>query len=123
MKKEIDISVSPQEAFDPVLLKIVLAEIIGIGIKEISFVKILKRSIDARSRKIKVHLKVYVFINEMAPEFELTKKVYPDISGKQAVIIVGAGPGGLFSALRLVELGFKPVILERGKTFKAEEEI
>ena len=78
-------------------------------------VRILRRSIDARQRTIFVNLKVRVYINEQPQADEFTPVEYPDVSGKPQVIVVGAGPGGLFAALRLIELGLRPIVLERGK--------
>ena len=78
-------------------------------------VRILRRSIDARQRTIFVNLKVRVYINEQPQGDEYVPVEYPDVSGKPQVIVVGAGPGGLFAALRLIELGLRPIVLERGK--------
>jgi uncharacterized FAD-dependent dehydrogenase len=86
-----------------------------ISFSEINGIRILKRSIDARKRQVKILMRAEVYIGEEMPVENLHPD-YPDVSGKEAVIIVGAGPAGLFAALRLIELGFKPVILERGKT-------
>jgi uncharacterized FAD-dependent dehydrogenase len=78
-------------------------------------VRILRRSIDARQRTIFVNLKVRVFINEQPTDDEYQHTEYPDVSDRPQVIVVGAGPGGLFAALRLIELGLRPIVLERGK--------
>jgi uncharacterized FAD-dependent dehydrogenase len=78
-------------------------------------VRILRRSIDARQRTIFVNLKVRVFINEQPQDDEYQHTDYPDVSGCPQVIVVGAGPGGLFAALHLIELGLRPIVLERGK--------
>ena len=118
MKKELDISIPAINAQDKELLKVTVAESLGILHDEITFVKVLKRSIDARSRNVKVHLRVEVYINEEQQIENFVQKNYTKVSGKTAVIIVGAGPAGLFAALRLIELGIKPVILERGKDVK-----
>lgn len=114
MIKEIDIAVSPIVASDSVILQKFVSNYLALKQNEISGIKILKRSIDARSRNIKIHLKLSVFINELLTTEELIIK-YPDVSSKPSVIIIGAGPAGLFAALRLIKLGLKPIILERGK--------
>ena len=72
----------------------------------------LKRSIDARHRDIFVNLKVRVYINEVPHDDAFVKTEYPDVSHAPRVIVVGAGPGGLFAALRLVELGLRPIVLD-----------
>lgn len=115
MKKELNISLSPLEAADNDSLKKNVSEGLGVDAEEISSVKILKRSIDARSRHVKVHLKLDVYINESPPDLSIKKQEYPDVKTRKTVIIIGAGPAGLFAALRLIELGLKPIIIERGK--------
>ena len=119
MKKEVTITVSPENADDDVVVGRILAEHLQLNQQNISSFKILKRSIDARSRNIKIHLIVNVFINESPVSPPPQKVNYLDVSDKKSVIIVGAGPAGLFAALKLIELGIKPVILERGKDVKS----
>jgi uncharacterized protein len=109
------INVAPEKVSDELHLKKKAAEALGLPIIEISGIKILKRSIDARSRNVRVHLKLKVFINEPPHEDEPILISYPNIANKKPIIIIGAGPAGLFAALRAIELGFKPIILERGK--------
>jgi len=84
-------------------------------VRTIYGVRILKRSIDARQRQIYVNLKVRVYINEQPQDDEYVRTEYPNVEGRPQVIVVGAGPGGLFAALRLIELSFRPIVLERGK--------
>ena len=118
MTKEIDISVAPQLTTDDNHLKEKVASLLQLNVSEVSFVKILKRSVDARSKNIKIHLKVLVYINESAPENTIPLIEYPDVSKKSPVIIIGAGPAGLFASLKLIQRGFKPIILERGKNVR-----
>ena len=86
--------------------------------RDITATRILKRSIDARQRTIFVNLTVRAYLNELPKEKEYQETVYNDVSDKPQVIVVGAGPGGLFAALRLIELGLRPVIVERGKNVR-----
>ena len=115
MTAEYQIRVLPQVAADSERLKAWLAEEKGVDVRTIYGVRILKRSIDARQRTIFVNLKVRVYINEMPADDEYVRTEYGDVSGCPQVIVVGAGPGGLFAALRLIELGLRPIVLERGK--------
>ena len=115
MQKEFQIQVTPEIAHNPELLNAFLSTEYGILKKDLQHVEILKRSIDARQKLIKINLKVAVYINEdpiLTPP-ELPK--YEDVSKAQEVIIIGAGPAGLFAALKLIEQGLKPIVLERGK--------
>ena len=92
-----------------------LAQEKGLNAKDVTHVRILKRSIDARQRTIYVNLTVRVFIGEEPQDDAYQHTDYHDVSGRPQVIVVGAGPGGLFAALRLIELGLRPVVIERGK--------
>ena len=85
------------------------------GLDGINHVRILKRSIDARQRTIFVNLKVRAYIGEEPDDDEYQHTEYQNVEGRPEVIVVGAGPGGLFAALRLIELGLRPIVLERGK--------
>ena len=115
MTNEYQIRVVPEVAAQEDRLKSYLAEEYGFDVRTIYGVRILKRSIDARQRQIYVNLKVRVYINEQPYDDEYQRTVYPNVEGHPQVIVVGAGPGGLFAALRLIELGLRPVVLERGK--------
>ncbi len=115
MTNEYQIRVVPEVAAQEDRLKAYLAEEYGFDVRTIYGVRILKRSIDARQRQIYVNLKVRVYINEQPHDDEYQRTVYPNVEGHPQVIVVGAGPGGLFAALRLIELGLRPVVLERGK--------
>lgn len=115
MVNEYQIRVLPQVAANESSIKQYIAEENGIDARTVTAVRVLKRSIDARQRNIYVNLKVRVFINEMPEDDEIRHTDYGDVSETQRVIVVGEGPGGLFAALRLIELGLCPVIVERGK--------
>jgi uncharacterized FAD-dependent dehydrogenase len=115
MTNEYQLRVLPQVAASAEKLRKYIAEEQGIALGALKAVRILKRSIDARQRNIFVNLKVRVYVNEQPTEDEFEHVVYQDVSNKPQVIVVGAGPGGLFAALRLIELGYRPIVLERGK--------
>ena len=115
MTNEYQIRVVPEVAAQEDRLKAYLADEQGLDVRTITGVRILKRSIDARQRQIFVNLKVRVYVNEQPHDDEYQHTEYPNVEGKPQVIVVGAGPGGLFAALRLIELGLRPIVLERGK--------
>ena len=115
MTNEYQLRVLPQVAASAENLRKYIAEEQGLALGALKAVRILKRSIDARQRTIFVNLKVRVYINEQPTEDEFEHVDYQDVSQRPQVIVVGAGPGGLFAALRLIELGFRPIVLERGK--------
>ena len=115
MTNEYQVRVQPQVAANEQTLRSWLADEYGFDVRTITAVRILRRSIDARQRTIFVNLKVRVFINEQPANDEYVRTDYPDVSERPQVIVVGAGPGGLFAALRLIELGLRPIVLERGK--------
>ena len=115
MTSEYQIRVLPQVAADEQSLKAWLADEKGFDVRSCTAVRILKRSIDARQRTIFVNLKVRVYLNEQPADDAYVHTEYGDVSERPQVIVVGAGPGGLFAALRLIELGLRPVVLERGK--------
>lgn len=115
MTNEYQIRVKPEVAAQEDRLKMWIAEEQGIDVRTIYGIRILKRSIDARQRQIYVNLKVRVYINEQPADDNYVRTDYPDVEGRPQVVVVGAGPGGLFAALRLIELGLRPIVLERGK--------
>ena len=115
MINEYQIRVQPHVAADEQALRNYVAEEYGFDVRTLTSLRILRRSIDARQRTIFVNLKVRAYINEMPADDEYRVTHYPDVSDAPQVIVVGAGPGGLFAALRLIELGLRPIVLERGK--------
>lgn len=119
MIKELQLRILPEQAGREELLKKVISRETGADLKSIWAVRILKRSIDARQRIVYVNLQVRVFINEQPPGLEYIPVHYPDVSKGKPVVIVGAGPAGLFAALRLIELGLRPIVIERGKDVHA----
>ncbi|AXT49976.1 FAD-dependent oxidoreductase [Aquimarina sp. BL5] len=115
MQHEFSIQVTPEIAADSDRLKSQVSRKNGISLKEIRHIQILKRSIDARQKAIKVNLKIKVYVQEDFVEESIQLPEYPDVSKASEIVIIGAGPAGLFAALRCVELGYKPIVLERGK--------
>ena len=115
MTNEYQLRVLPQVAASADALRKYVADEYGLALSALKAVRILKRSIDARQRTIFVNLKVRAYVNEMPTENEFEPVDYQDVSQRPQVIVVGAGPGGLFAALRLIELGYRPIVLERGK--------
>ncbi len=115
MTYECQVRVMPQVAANEQALRAFLADEQGIDMRTITAVRILRRSIDARQRQIFVNLKARLYVNEQPQDDAYVHTEYPDVSDGPQVIVVGAGPGGLFAALRLIELHLRPVVLERGK--------
>lgn len=118
MIKELQLRTEPQYAWNEQALKDTVSRQIGIDKRTITAIRTLKKSIDARQRTIFVNLTLRVFINEEPTEKEYTVIDYPMVDDAPAVVVVGAGPGGLFAALRLIELGLRPIVLERGKNVR-----
>lgn len=115
MIKQLNLRVTPNIAANEALLTRYAAGEISIDARTIKAIRIRRRSIDARQRTIYVNLTVELFINEFPPKLDFEPIHYQDVSRAERVIVVGAGPGGLFAALRLIELGKRPIVLERGK--------
>lgn len=116
MPREIQTQVTPEIAHNESLLNEHVAKLFHTSVKEIQKVVVLKRSIDARQKAIKFNIKGTVFFkDETVVEQKIELPDYKNVSNSQDVIIVGAGPAGLFAALQLIELGLKPIVLERGK--------
>ena len=115
MIQEYTLRVLPEVAANEQQLKEYLVQEKALNPKDITATRILKRSIDARKRTIIINLTVRVYLNEQPKEDEYQPTIYNNVEDKPQVIVVGAGPGGLFAALRLIELGLRPIIVERGK--------
>ena len=122
MINEYQIRVLPEQAANEQSLKQYIGREKGIDILTIHAIRILKRSIDARQRTIFINLKIRVFINEEPTETEYIPTEYKNVSDKPSVIVVGAGPGGLFAALKLIELDLRPIVVERGKNVRDRKE-
>jgi uncharacterized FAD-dependent dehydrogenase len=119
MQTKLQLQVSPQTALNELLLKQEVKQQLNLKPDDQLHVKILKRSIDARGRAIKINLTILAAVNEPLPELHLSFD-YKDVSSaKNTCHIIGAGPAGLFAALRCLELGIKPIVIERGKDVKA----
>ncbi len=119
MQYEYNLQVNPETAGNPLALKHFVSQHSKISAEEISHIEILKRSIDARQKAIKVNLRLLVYVREDYEENEPSLPDYKDVSNAEEVVIIGAGPAGLFAALKCIELGKKPVVLERGKDVRA----
>jgi len=115
MRKETEISLSPGLAASENIIRSAIANHLGIDENEITFLKLLRRSVDARSSKLKIKLRYLVVCNEPPPIYETYRFVPCDVNKNKEVIIAGSGPAGLFAALKLLENGITPVIFERGK--------
>ncbi|VAV82920.1 NAD(FAD)-utilizing dehydrogenase, sll0175 homolog [hydrothermal vent metagenome] len=115
MVKEIQIRITLQEEKKEGTLKQKVARILNIALEEIIAIKILRKSIDARKSIIIFNYKVAVYINEQPPETSEYVFTYNDVSKAKEIHIIGFGPAGMFAALRCIELGYKPIVLERGK--------
>ena len=115
MIEEYQIRILPEQAASEEGIKRYLSKEKGIDVRTLNQVRVLKRSIDARQRTIYVNLKVRAYVNEFAQDDQYIHTEYPDVSSRPRVVVVGEGPGGLFASLRLIELGYRPVVLERGK--------
>lgn len=115
MIKNIKIRVRPEVWGEPDALKQHIAQEFAVRVDSIRGIRTLHRSIDARQRQVMIQLELEVYIDEAPPQQLFTVKEYGDVSGRPKAIVVGAGPGGLFAALKLIELGICPVLVERGK--------
>lgn len=122
MIHEYQLRILPEQAASEQSLKQYIGREKSLDVRTINAIRILKRSIDARQRTIYVNLTIRVFVNETPSEEEFKRTDYPNVEGRPAVIVVGAGPGGLFAALKLIELGLRPIVIERGKNVRERKE-
>lgn len=118
MIQEYQLRILPEQAANEQSLKQYISREKGLDIRTIHAVRVLKKSVDARQRTIFVNVKAQVFINEEPAEKEFIETEYRNVEGRPQVIVVGAGPGGLFAALRLIERGLRPIVVERGKNVR-----
>jgi uncharacterized protein len=113
MKKTVQTTLRPEQAYNPEIFKAVMLKRSGI-FDDAAEVRLIKRSIDARGQNVKINIQADVYINEAVPPAISYSRDYTNVSGAEPVVIVGFGPAGMFAALRLIELGIKPIIIERG---------
>jgi uncharacterized FAD-dependent dehydrogenase len=119
MRISLELALDLDRADDAAAQRRLAARMLGRPETQITAVRVRKRSLDARHVPVTVHLQVDVYCDEPAPEEELPRPSYRTVSGDRSVVIVGCGPAGMFAALRLIELGIKPIVLERGKDVRA----
>ena len=115
MIQDFQLRVVPQVAASDAALRTCLVEEQGVSARQLQGFRVIRRSIDARQRQIFVNLTVRCWLDEPMAEEPFQRTEYPNVEGRPQVIVVGAGPGGLFAALRLIELGLRPIVVERGK--------
>ncbi len=121
MPLQVQLNLDPETAADEISVRRLCASASKLNPSEITGIRILKRSVDARQKRIKVNLTVEVYSGSEKTELKVKPFESRDVSEQKEVIIVGAGPAGLFAALRLIELGIRPVIIERGKDVSARK--
>jgi uncharacterized FAD-dependent dehydrogenase len=119
--KQVQINLTPQAAADESVVRKVAATLTGIDVASIAYMRIIRRSVDARKKKIRVNLSVEVYTGEDQATPLSGPFINADVRSAKEVVIVGAGPAGLFAALRLIELGIRPVIIERGRDVSARK--
>lgn len=117
--KHLEIQLPPEIALDSERFEHFVRNRFHIRPEDPLVIRKIRQSIDARSRQVKISVKAEIYFKETPPELFVTKQEYQSVSDKKRVLIVGAGPAGLFAALRLIELGIKPIVLERGKDVRA----
>jgi uncharacterized FAD-dependent dehydrogenase len=119
MKKTVEWMLPPEVAYDDTRLEREIRQQLRLTPDTPAQIRKIRRSIDARSRQVKVNLAAEVYINEPVPPLLTFQKYYPDVSKNRQAIVIGFGPAGMFAALRLIELGIKPIVLERGKDVRS----
>lgn len=121
MIKQIELHLLPNQAADKKMLTMLVSEYLGIEVKRITSYRICKKSIDARHKQVFVNLSITVYVDEDVKELDYEHISYKNVENAQTAIVVGAGPAGLFAALRLLELGIKPIVIERGKDVRSRK--
>ena len=120
MQQQITISLAPHEAHSADAVKAQISQCLAVDPLSVSGFVTLKRSIDSRGRQTKIRLSVNAFVNEPFTDREIENIIFPDVSGSdKKAIVIGAGPAGLFAALKLIEKGIRPILLERGKDVRS----
>ncbi|MBF8962363.1 FAD-binding protein [Pontibacter sp. FD36] len=118
-KKEVEVVLSPEVAYNDEVLELELIKSAGVKPEDVKHIHRIKRSIDARGRQVLLRVRADIYLDTPPADIIAPRYSYPDVSTEKKVIIVGAGPAGLFAALRCIELGLKPVVLERGKDVRS----
>lgn len=119
MTQDIQVLLAPEQAKDERQVRSSIEKASGLNPKRIKGYEVLRQSIDARGRAIKIQVQVRVYIDETPPTPEAFDPQLQDVRHQKTVVIVGAGPAGLFAALRLISLGIKPIVIERGKDVRS----
>jgi uncharacterized protein len=120
MRKTFDLQLRPDEAYDPDMFRATVCRSAGVApTAPNAYVRQIRRSIDARGRQVRVNVTAEIFVDESPTALVQTPHAYQNVSNAAAIIIIGAGPAGLFAALRAIELGVKPIVIERGKDVRS----